>query len=196
MKMITITDLAKEKVVAAMEAEHRQGNALRVSVMGGGTPRVQYGLAFESLETRASNDVLLDAGPFKVLVDNQSALFLKGAIVDFIQDLQGGGFKITNPDAPKMPEPKLDHPLAKEVQKLIDEKINPGVAGHGGVITLVDVKDDSVYVRLGGGCHGCASSTATLKQGIETMIKAEIPAIKNVIDVTDHAVGASNPYYR
>lgn len=195
MKMITITDLAKDNVVAAMEAEKRKGDALRISVTGGGTPRVQYGLAFEPLEKRASNDVLLDAGPFKVLVDNQSALFLKGAIVDYIQDLQGGGFKITNPEAPVAQVPKLDHPLAQQVQKLIDEKINPGVAGHGGVITLVDVKEDSVYVRLGGGCHGCASSTATLKQGIETMIKAEIPAIKNVVDVTDHAVGA-NPYYR
>lgn len=195
MKMITITDLAKENVVAAMAAEKRQGDALRISVMGGGTPRVQYGLAFEPLEKRAPSDVLLDAGPFKVLVDNQSALYLKGAIVDFIQDLQGGGFKITNPEAPVAPAPNLDHPLAQQVQKLIDEKINPGVAGHGGVITLVDVKEDSVYVRLGGGCHGCASSTATLKQGIETMIKAEIPAIKNVVDVTDHA-GGSNPYYR
>lgn len=195
MKMITITELAKEKVVAAMKEEKREGNALRISVLGGGTPRVQYGLAFDDLQKRDPSDILLDAGPFKVLVDNQSALFLKGATVDFIQDLQGGGFKITNPDAPKMPEPNLNHPLAKEVQKLIDEKINPGVAGHGGVITLVDVKDDSVYVTLGGGCHGCSSSTLTLKQGIETMIKAEIPAIKRVIDVTDHAVGA-NPYYR
>jgi Fe/S biogenesis protein NfuA len=195
MKMITITDLAKDNVVAAMEAEKRQGNALRISVTGGGTPRVQYGLAFEPLEKRVSSDVMLDAGPFKVLVDNQSALYLKGATVDYIQDLQGGGFKITNPEAPVAPVPTLDHPLAQQVQKLIDEKINPGVAGHGGVITLVDVKEDSVYVRLGGGCHGCASSTATLKQGIETMIKAEIPAIKNVVDVTDHAGGA-NPYYR
>jgi Fe/S biogenesis protein NfuA len=195
MKMITITDLAKKNVVSAMEAEKREGNALRISVMGGGSPRVQYGLAFEPLEKRAASDVLLDAGPFKVLVDNQSALYLKGAIVDYVEDLQGGGFKITNPDAPVAAAPSLDHPLAQRVQKLIDDKINPGVAGHGGVITLVDVKEDSVYVRLGGGCHGCASSTATLKQGIETMIFAEIPEIKNVVDVTDHA-GGSNPYYK
>lgn len=193
--MITITDLAKKNVLSAMEVEKRQGNALRISVMGGGTPRVQYGLAFEPLEKRAATDVLLDADDFKVLVDNQSALFLKGAIVDYVEDLQGGGFKITNPDAPVAPVPSLDHPLAQQVQKLIDEKINPGVAGHGGVITLVDVKEDSVYVRLGGGCHGCASSTATLKQGIETMIFAEIPQIKHVVDVTDHAGGA-NPYYK
>jgi Fe/S biogenesis protein NfuA len=196
MKMITITDLAKEKVLDAMIAEKREGNGLRVSVSGGGTPRIQYGLAFEPLELRAPNDILLDAGPFKVLIDNQSALYLKGAIVDYVEDLQGGGFKITNPDAPAAPVPSFDHPLAKQVQKLIEEKINPGVAGHGGYVTLVDVKDESVYVKMGGGCHGCASSTATLKQGIETMIKAEIPQIKQVIDVTDHAVGATNPYYR
>jgi len=195
MKMITITDLAKENVVAAMEAESRQGDALRISVTGGGTPRIQYGLSFDSLEKRAPSDVLLDAGPFKVLVDNESALYLKGATVDYIQDLQGGGFKITNPDAVVAPPPHLNTPLALEVQKLIDEKINPGLAGHGGYVTLIDVKETAIYVKMGGGCHGCASSTATLKQGIETMIKAEVPSIKDVIDVTDHAAGA-NPYYR
>lgn len=103
--------------------------------------------------------------------------------------------KITNPSAPSPPTPNLESPEAQLIQKLIDEKINPGVAGHGGHVSLVDVKDDMVYLRLGGGCHGCGMVNATLKQGIEVMIKQAVPAIKGVMDVTDHA-GGKNPYYQ
>lgn len=85
------------------------------------------------------------------------------------------------------------NPKAVTVQKILDTDINPMVASHGGKITLVDVAEDSVYVRLEGGCQGCSSSQATLKQGVELAIKRALPDVKNVIDVTDHASG-HNPF--
>ena len=59
----------------------------------------------------------------------------------------------------------------------------------------MDVTEDSVYVHMGGGCQGCGQASATLKQGVQTMIQEEFPEIVNVIDTTDHAAG-TNPYYQ
>lgn len=84
--------------------------------------------------------------------------------------------------------------LMTRVQELIDSTINPAVAGHGGFVQLVDVKDKKVYIQMGGGCQGCGAADVTLKAGIERLIKEELPEIEEVLDSTDHASG-TNPYY-
>ena len=81
------------------------------------------------------------------------------------------------------------------IQEMIDYQINPAVAGHGGFIELIDFKDGTVYLRMGGGCQGCGMANVTLKQGIERMLREEIPEIQQIMDETDHA-GGSNPYYQ
>jgi NFU1 iron-sulfur cluster scaffold homolog, mitochondrial len=83
----------------------------------------------------------------------------------------------------------------EKIQYLLAHKINPGVAEHAGFVELIDVRDNNVYVRLGGGCQGCGAADFTLRQGIEAIIKKEIPEILQVLDITDHAAGM-NPYYR
>jgi NFU1 iron-sulfur cluster scaffold homolog, mitochondrial len=83
----------------------------------------------------------------------------------------------------------------EKIEYLINHQINPGVAAHAGFVQLIDVKDDTVYVRLGGGCQGCSAADFTLRQGIEAIIRREIPEIRRVLDITDHAAGL-NPYYR
>lgn len=93
-----------------------------------------------------------------------------------------------------LPKPGLKTPQATTIQQLLDERINPAVAAHGGHISLVDVQEDTAYIRLEGGCQGCGMADVTLKQGIETEIKHAVPQIRAVLDVTDHA-GGSNPYY-
>jgi Fe-S cluster biogenesis protein NfuA len=84
--------------------------------------------------------------------------------------------------------------LRTKVQDVIDNMINPAVAGHGGFVELVDVQDKRVYLMMGGGCQGCGAADITLKAGIERLIKEEIPEITEVLDTTDHGAGA-NPYY-
>ena len=91
-------------------------------------------------------------------------------------------------------KPGLNTPEAQAILKVLDESINPSVASHGGHISLVDVQDDTVYIRLEGGCQGCGMADVTLKQGIEGEIKRAVPKITTVLDTTDHA-GGSNPYY-
>ena len=83
----------------------------------------------------------------------------------------------------------------EKVQYLIDTQINPGVAEHGGFVRVVDVTDGTLYVKLGGGCQGCGAADFTLRQGIETIIKRNVPEIHQIVDVTNHSAGTS-PYYR
>ena len=93
-----------------------------------------------------------------------------------------------------IPKPGMDTEEARIIQQLLDEKVNPAVASHGGHIALVDVQDDTVYIRLEGGCQGCGMADVTLKQGVATEIQGMLPNIAHVLDVTDHA-GGDNPYY-
>jgi Fe/S biogenesis protein NfuA len=85
--------------------------------------------------------------------------------------------------------------LMSKVQDLIDNSINPAVAGHGGWVQLLDVRDNKVYLTMGGGCQGCGAADITLKAGIERLIREEIPEIEEVLDTTDHGAG-TNPYYQ
>jgi Fe-S cluster biogenesis protein NfuA len=84
--------------------------------------------------------------------------------------------------------------MREQIETILDREINPAIASHGGVISLLDVQQGVVYVKMGGGCQGCASSTATLKQGVEQTIRARVPGVVQILDTTDHAAGM-NPYY-
>jgi Fe-S cluster biogenesis protein NfuA len=84
--------------------------------------------------------------------------------------------------------------MRRRVQQVLDEMINPGVASHGGFVELLDVQDDSVYIRMGGGCQGCGAADMTLKMGIERLIRENVPQVREILDTTDHASGR-NPYY-
>ena len=85
--------------------------------------------------------------------------------------------------------------MRQKIQRVIDDKINPMVAQHGGRIELVDYANKTAFIRMTGGCQGCSSSKLTLQQGVERELFAAIPRIRQVIDVTDHESGA-NPYYK
>ena len=85
--------------------------------------------------------------------------------------------------------------IRKKVQDLFDSEINPSLGSHGGWAELVEVKGTSIYVRLGGGCQGCASAKVTLKTGIEKVIREKIPEVGEVLDATDHSAGRK-PYYQ
>jgi len=82
-----------------------------------------------------------------------------------------------------------------EVAALIEKHVNPSIASHGGIVTLKRVVGDKAYVIMGGGCQGCAASSITLKKGVESMIKAQIDEINEIVDITNHDAGV-NPYYR
>ncbi len=88
-----------------------------------------------------------------------------------------------------------DDALYEQVAKVFDEQVNPMVARHGGRVELIDVQDAVVMLRMGGGCQGCGMADVTLRQGIEGMLAQFVPAVRGIVDITDHATGA-NPYFQ
>lgn len=92
------------------------------------------------------------------------------------------------------PDGSDDERMRNEIEAILESEINPAIASHGGVVSLLDVQNGIAYVKMGGGCQGCASSAATLKQGVEQAIRAQVPDVIEILDTTDHAAG-TNPYY-
>ena len=84
--------------------------------------------------------------------------------------------------------------IQEGIQKAINEEVNPGVAGHGGLITLQHIKGNTITIKMGGGCQGCSSADLTLKQGIHGSFRKFVPQVGAIFDETDHAAGL-NPYF-
>ena len=187
--MITVTSAARTKIVELLAQQGRAGLMLRAAVAGRGPGGFQYRLGFVGDEERRADDQATDAGGFTLLVDADSVPNLDGASIDYVDGPQGSGFKIDNPN------PLWRDEAARAVQAVLDQDINPAVAAHGGWVTLLEVKDNVAYIQLGGGCQDCGMVDVTLKQGIEVRIREAVPAIREIIDSTDHA-GGKNPYYQ
>jgi Fe/S biogenesis protein NfuA len=79
-----------------------------------------------------------------------------------------------------------DEQIQREVEKIMETRIAPALASHGGGAKVVKVEDGRVHVELQGGCRGCMGARMTMKNGIESLLKEEIPAVKEVVDATDH----------
>ena len=190
--MSILTAKAKQKFLEITEKEGRKGQGLRVIVRNGGTSQPEFALNFVSEDEKQDDDTVIDGGGIKVYVDGASAKFLDGATIDFIDALDESGFRV---DAPNAGASKPSGPLAEAVIRVLDEKVNPSVAMHGGHVDLVAVEDGTAYLRFGGGCQGCGMVNVTLKQGVEKVLFEEISEVTKVMDVTDHASG-TNPYYQ
>jgi iron-sulfur cluster assembly accessory protein len=95
--MITVTEVAAEKIREAMTTEGKPGLNLRVYVEGGGCAGMQYGLVFE--DEKKDGDQILEKSGFNIVVDRFSAPYLQGITIDYVTSLQGAGFKIDNPNS-------------------------------------------------------------------------------------------------
>ena len=200
--MIEITPAARERIQGFVNAQVVQDPALRIELdKNGGTPLARsYAISLVEREDRQKTEIAINVDEIRVFLNLDTSNLLSGARIDWVEEDGVSGFRVNDPNArpPAPPRPPselaLSGPLAERVQMVIDEVINPGIASHGGFVELVDVSDDTLYLRMGGGCQGCAASAATLRQGIERMVREEVPEIVNIIDVTDHTAG-DNPYY-
>ena len=83
--------------------------------------------------------------------------------------------------------------MKDKIEALMDEQVRPALGAHGGDVEIVEVKDNIVYLKLTGGCQGCAGARMTLKNGVERIIKDKYPEIEEVVDVTNHKHG-ENPF--
>jgi Fe/S biogenesis protein NfuA len=187
--LIQLDDEARAKLREMREAGRFDGSALRVSVDEEGAS-FQYRIEVVDLVAREEGDDVVDDEGIRFYVDPASAPRLRGSTLCYVDAISGGGFRFENPNRPRL----LENPLAARVQRVLDERINPGVAAHGGRVVLMDVQDARVIVQFGGGCQGCGMADLTLKEGVVAALREEIPEIAEVVDATDHAAG-ENPYY-
>lgn len=184
-------DAAAQAKLREMHAAGRfEAAAVRVRVEEEGASFL-YELEVVDSATREAADAVLRCDEVTFYVDALSQPRLRGATLEYVDAIEGGGFRFDNPNRPRL----LDDPLAARIQQLIDERINPGVSGHGGRVSLVDVQAGGrVLVRLGGGCQGCGMAAVTLREGVTKALMQEFGEITEVVDVTDHAAGET-PYY-
>ncbi|MBP3949890.1 HesB/IscA family protein [Bacillus suaedae] len=95
--MITLTESAVSHIKSMMEAEGEEGLMLRVGVKGGGCSGLSYGMGFDN--ERNEDDTKLDIDGLEILIDEESAPIVKGVVIDYKQNMMGGGFTIDNPNA-------------------------------------------------------------------------------------------------
>lgn len=188
--MITVSDNAVKTLDTMLEKfRDPEFKGLRLQVVGGVPGAYQADFRLVKKEDPTIDDHVIDQGPFTIFISPEHAPLLEGTSIDVVDSPRGPAFKID------FPQPVWDSPIENKVQKVISDKINPGLASHGGFAALVGVEDGIARIVMGGGCQGCGLSQATLQQGIAVMIKEEIPEIIDVVDDTDHAMG-QNPYYQ
>jgi Fe/S biogenesis protein NfuA len=198
--LIELTPRAIEKVAGFRAGvEDPDSQAMWVEVTGVHRGEFTYDLALKPLAAAAEGDAVGHAGDLSVVVPARDVEAVRGATIDWSDDLMRGGLVVTNPNKPSpVVEPPvadgLEGSVAERVAQVLDRHINPAIAMHGGMAQLVGVEGDTAYVRLGGGCQGCGMAGVTLDQGIESAIVAAVPEVARVVDVTDHASGES-PYY-
>lgn len=191
--MLTVTPDARD-YFAKLLADQPEDTQLRLSVRNPGTPAADVQLNFCPPGGQQERDEPVDCGVFTLFVSEQGREALDGAMIDFEPTETGGELSIRAPGL-KGQKPDDDAPLHERVSWVLESRINPMVASHGGMVSLVEVTDDNdVLLRFGGGCHGCGMVDVTLKQGIETQLKELVPEIRSVRDATDHSTG-ENPYY-
>jgi iron-sulfur cluster assembly accessory protein len=96
-RLIKVTENASRKLNSLLEKQGRATGALRVAVIGGGCSGLQYKM--DLVDGPANRDIMVQSSNVRVVVDPKSALFVSGSLLDYSDDLQKGGFKVTNPNA-------------------------------------------------------------------------------------------------
>jgi Fe/S biogenesis protein NfuA len=194
--IIEITQAALAKLVA-LRAEEPDADqlGLRLEIASRPGEEFRYELGFEEYLTAAFTDEVRTHGTLKVMIPGKDVDALSGATLDYT-DTQG--LVIRNPNRPAAPDIEgltSDDELSAKVRELVANEVNPALAVHGGFVTYVGHDGaGTVYMTMGGGCHGCSMSRMTMLDGVQTMLAESVPEVTAVKDLTDHTTG-ENPYY-
>ena len=205
--VVTLTPEAHRVVRDALDQEPDPTSlALWLEVRGVQGGSFLYDLYFQAASDADDGDVRHAQEDIEVIVPAGSVDRLRGARLEWSEE-GGGGLVLVNPNAPTPEEAApnvpsevlaqgIDGVLARRVVAVLEQSVNPAIASHGGRADLVALneEDGTAYLRLSGGCQGCAMSQMTLRQGIETALLEEVPELTRILDVTDHGSG-ENPFY-
>jgi Fe/S biogenesis protein NfuA len=199
--IITVTDAALAKILELRDEEaDAEQLGLRLAIASGPGQDFRYDLSFdEFLKADFTDEVRTHTGTdgrtIKVIIPGGDAERLQDATLDY-GDAQG--LVIRNPNRPAPPSVEglvQGDALSAEIEAMVANEVNPALAAHGGFVTYVGHDGEgTVYMTMGGGCHGCSMSKMTMLDGVQTMLSEAIPTVQRVRDLTDHSTG-ENPYY-
>ena len=105
---------------------------------------------------------------------------VKPAVLAAIMDHFTSGLPVIEGAAPEAAAGEPDSEIVVQIKEILDTRVRPAVAQDGGDITFHEFEDGVVYLHMQGSCSGCPSSTATLKAGIENMLRYYIPEVREV----------------
>ena len=186
---INISPKAEEHILNFLDDFTDKYQGISINVEPKMDRKANYSIQPIELEESTDEFISIVFENFHLLVTKESIPYLEGTEVDLNEEGELEAFN------PSMSILKFDGSVEEKIQQVLDEEVNPMVASHGGVVSLLEIKDQNVYLEFGGGCQGCGMIDVTLKQGVEVMIKEQVPEIEAIYDVTDHA-GGENPYYQ
>ena len=193
--VIEISESAQAYLRELLAKQDDEGVGIRVFVAQPGTPQAETCIAYCRPGEAQEGDVPHEYTGFRAWVEERSRKYLEDAVVDFQEDRMGGQLTIKAPNA-RVPSVDADSPLEDRINYVLYNEINPGLAAHGGMVTLVEVLEDNVAVlQFGGGCQGCAAVDITLKHGVESTLLEQIPDLAGIRDATDHTY-TEHAYYR
>ena len=192
--MVTITESAQTYLAGLLAKQEAEDIGVRVFITEPGTPMAETCIAYCRPEEAQEDDIKVAYGQFDGYIDARSEPFLEEAVVDYAEDRMGGQLTIKAPNA-KVPKVSDDSPLEDQINYVLHSQINPSLASHGGMVSLIEIVEDSVAVlQFGGGCQGCGMVDVTLKDGVEKTLLETLPQLTAVRDITDHSV-TENAYF-
>ena len=193
--MIEITQSAQDYFGRLIAQQEMDDIGLHLTVLNPGTALASCDLQFHVPGQSGEKEPEFSFDQFNLYVPAGIEHWLEKAKIDFEASDAGGQLTIKAPGIKgKKPDDSAD--LAEKIAWVLEGEINPGLASHGGMVSLeLITPENEVVLRFGGGCHGCGMVNQTLQGGIEKTLKEYFPEITAVIDATDHASG-ENPYYK
>ena len=192
---MTITTSAQDYLFDLLSNQEEDTSGIKIFVSEPGTPRAETCIAYSKKDENFSSFRLIDEFKFKLYLEEKSIDFLKNAEVDYSPDKFGGTLTIKAPNA-KLPQISENATIEDKINYVLYSEVNPGLAAHGGEVSLIEVLDEEIAIlQFGGGCQGCGMVDLTLKDGVEKTLLEQVDGLKSVRDVTDHSY-RENAYYK
>lgn len=189
-----ITESAQEYLLGLLSKQNCEGMGIRMFVSNPGTPQAETCIAYLRPGEEKEDDVRVSLNGFDAWFEGKSIPYLDEAKVDYSPDRMGGQLTIRAPNS-KMPKITDDSSMEDKINYVLFNEVNPGLASHGGNVSLVELSQDQYAVlKFGGGCQGCSAVDLTLKEGVEKTLMEKVAGLKGVKDITDHA-DTSQAYY-
>ena len=192
---MNITPSAQEYLADLLSNQEEDTTGIKIFVSEPGTPRAETCIAYAKDDEDFSDYRIIEEFKFILYLEEKSIDFLKEAEVDYSPDKFGGTLTIKAPNA-KLPQISEDASIEDKINYVLYSEINPGLASHGGEVSLIEVvNEETAILQFGGGCQGCGMVDLTLKDGVEKTLLEQVDGLKSVKDVTDHSF-RDNAYYK